>query len=152
MKDFPLHIRIKDASAPVKNNQTEAKLQRAFCSWMGMQYPDVYFSSDASSLGAGWSTIKNIQATKSNHAHLDVTLLQPAKQYHALILEFKKESPYLQDGTLSKEIHIREQLKTMELLRKLNYKCEWVWDLDQAIQIATEYLGQPEEDNSPLFP
>ena len=135
-----------------KNEQREAKLQRSFCEWLGMQYPNVYFTSDASSLGAGWSTIRNIKATKSRHAHLDLHILYPAKEYHFLVLEFKKESPYLQSGLLSTEKHIQEQLKTMELLRQCGAKCEWVWSLDRAINITTDYLGQPKQDNTPLFP
>jgi len=39
----------------------------------------------------------------------------------------------------------------MELLRSVGGKCEFVWDLDRAIKITTEYLGDPVIDNSPLF-
>ena len=138
----------------LKNDLREAKLQRAVCEWIGMQYPNVYFTSDASSLGAGWSTIKNIQATKSRHAHLDLIILNKSFQgeYSFLLLEFKKESPYLQDGTLSKEKHVQEQFKTIKLLRSKGGKCEFVWSLDMAIKIITDYLGQPKQDNTPLFP
>lgn len=137
-----------------KNEQIEAKLQRAVCQWMGMQYPEVYFTSDASSLGAGWNTIRNIKATKSAHAQLDLVILSPSWNgyIYGLILEFKKESPFLKDGTLSKEKHIQDQLKTMDLLRAKHYKCEFVWSMDQAIEIITEYLGKPKTDNTPLFP
>lgn len=137
-----------------RNEQREAKLQRAFCEWLGMQYPNVYFTSDASSLGAGWSTIRNIKATKSRHAQLDVVILCPSWNgyKYALVLEFKKESPFLKDGSLSKEKHIQDQLKTMELLRAKHYKAEFVWSLEQAINITTDYLGQPITTNEPLFP
>lgn len=136
----------------VVKSQQEAKLQRAVCQFIGMQYPNVYFTSDASSLGAGWNTIKNIKATKSAHPQLDLIILCPKQgQYHGLVLEFKKESPFLKDGTLSKEKHIQNQLKTIELLRKNNYKCEWVWGIDQAIKIITEYLGAQVLDTTPLF-
>lgn len=136
-----------------KNDQVEAKMQRAFCQWLGMQFPNVYFTSDASSLGAGWNTIRNIKATKSSHAHLDLVILCPKQgQYHGLVLEFKKESPYLLSGELSREKHIQDQLKTMQLLRAKNYKCEWAWTLEMAIDICTEYLGQPVITNETLFP
>lgn len=138
----------------VKNDQAEAKLQRTFCQWLGMQYPNVYFTSDASSLGAGWNTIKNIKATKSAHAQLDVVILSPSwnEYLYGLVLEFKKETPFLKDGSLSKEKHIQDQLKTMQLLRAKKYKAEFVWSLEQAISISTEYLGKPKQDNTPLFP
>lgn len=137
-----------------KNDQVEAKLQRAVCSWISMQYPSVYFTSDASSLGAGWNTIRNIKATKSGHAQLDLVILSPSWNgyKYGLILEFKKESPFLKDGSLSKEKHIQDQFKTMHLLRAKNYKCEFVWSIDQAIKIITEYLGNPIQTHEPLFP
>ena len=140
------------SSPRLKRSNEEAKLQKAICEFIGYQYPNIYYTSDASSLGASWNTIRNIQATKSKHAHLDIILLCPKQgKFHGLILEVKKESPFLKDGTLSKETHIREQLTTMELLRKVNYRCEFIWSLDQAIGIITEYLGEPVTDNSPLF-
>ena|SRR3990167_294515 len=129
-----------------KNNLAEAKLQRAVCSWLGMQFPNVYFVSDPSSLGAGWSTIRNIQAGKSKHAHLDMIIMEPSATHNFLILEFKKESPYLQSGLLSTEKHVQDQLKTMELLRSKGGKCEFVWSLDRAIKIIEEYLGKPKQE------
>lgn len=127
-----------------KNNKAEAKLQRAVCEWIMMQYPHVYFTSDASSLGAGWSTIKNISATKSKHAQLDLVILHRSVQgeYSFLVLEFKRESPFLKDGTLSQEKHVQEQLKTMQLLRKQKGKCEWAWTIDMSQRIIENYLGE----------
>jgi len=139
------------SSPRAKNDKRESKLQRAFCQWLGMSYPNVYFTSDASSLGAGFSTISNIQATKSRHAHLDAILLHPSKQYHFLVLEFKRESPYLRSGELSTEKHLQDQVKTMNLIRSVGGKCEFVWTLDMAMKITTEYLGESKIDNDPLF-
>lgn len=139
-------------SSPRKrNDKRETKIQRAFCSWLGMSYPNVYFTSDASSLGAGYSTIQNIQATKSRHVQLDLVILCPNKQYHFLVFEFKRESPYLKSGELGTEKHLRDQVKTMNLLRGAGGKCEFTWSLEQAIEIATEYLGQPVTDTKHIM-
>ena len=137
-----------------KNNLAEGKLQREICDWIGTYYPDVYFTSDASSLGAGWSTIKNIQATKSKHAHLDLIILHRSVQgeFHFLVLEIKKDSPFLLSGQLSKEKHIQEQLTTMQLLRRQGGRCEWAWTKDMAVRIITDHLGHPKPDDIPLFP
>lgn len=138
-----------------KNDQREEKLHKAICEYIGYQYKNIYFQSDPSGLsGIGERAKVLLKKTRSGHKHLDLTIFKKSfdGKFSLLILECKKESPYLKDGvTLSNSEHIQKQLSSMNLLRAEGYRCVFVWTLDMAIVEIEQYLGKPVTDNQPLF-
>lgn len=136
----------------MNQEQSEKILHRKVCDYLQEYYPHVYFDSDSSGIRVGQGMANQLKQTRSSHAHLDLTVLEPSREFKALILELKVKTPFLKDGSLSTEAHIQDQFITMCLLESKGYKCMWCWSLDQAITIFQNYLGDPKQDNTPLFP
>lgn len=136
-------------SAP--RQKPEEKLQKEVCAYLSSSYPNVYYQSDPSGLRvtAGLRTL--LMKTRSNHAHLDITILEPCREFKALIIELKSESPFKLNGELKSDKHLLDQKITMDLLESKGYKCNWCWSLDQAKLILENYLGKPYVDDRPLF-
>lgn len=131
------------------NEKSEQKLQIKLCSYIKNFYPNVYFSSDPSGLRVTPGLRSLLKATRSSHAQLDVTILEPSRcgLYHGLIIECKKETPYKQNGELKEDQHLKDQLATMNLLEFKGFRCQWCWDYETGVAILNGYLGKPIADH-----
>ena len=141
-------IRIKDAFALT---ETEEKLQKSICEHMSIFYPHIYYFSDPSGIFASPRLRNLLHKTHSSHAQLDMIILEPSNQFNFLVLECKKETPYLKDGSLSTGEHIQKQKTSMDLLESKGGKCLFVWNLEQVKIILENYLGKSEVKDEPLF-
>ena len=124
-------------------NQPEYKLQAAFVRWMTLQHKNILvFSDTAAHIG---KTV--IQQRRANALQTpgvkwpDVFVAQPSGDYAGLYLEFKASSPFKKDGTLLKNEHNEAQADTTEWLTAAGYKCDFVWEFHQAINIVNDYLS-----------
>lgn len=130
----------------------EQKIHLEFCDWLGYSYPDVYFDSDPSGLRVTPSIRNILMKTRSRHAHLDIIILEPRREWKGLIIELKSETPFKQNGELKSSDHLSDQAYTMSLLESKGYKCNWAWSVEQAQQISINYLGASTVPDEPLFP
>lgn len=148
----------------LKNDNLELRIHKDIADYIKKYYPSVYFISDPLGLHVFQSIKNTLIATNSNHKHLDIPILKRSVclKYCGLILEVKKETPFLKDGlTLKKQPeyikvgsslvydgdHLEKQFQVMQMLRLEGFKCEWCWSLDQAIEILNSYLGKPIVDH-----
>lgn len=122
-------------------NRPEQHLQKQLSAWIRLQYPDVYFLSDHSGMYfSSWPIRIYMKASRSKHAALDLVFLEPRGVWHGLVLELKKETPFKSTGELRVNEHLQAQEKTVNHLRKKNFKTEWGWEFEQCKKIITEYL------------
>lgn len=135
----------------MKTETSEKVLHRKICSLLTEGYPTVYYDSDSSGIRVSSGVARELKQTRSVHAHLDLTILEPRGKFKGLILEVKVVTPYLKDGSLSTNPHIQDQYTTMLLLESKGYKCFFCWSLEQAQDILKNYLGEPLIDDTPLF-
>ena len=125
---------------------TEKNLHINCATLLKIQYPDVYFTFDPSGEfvkgkdGKGWKRISDMKAKRSNHAHLDMIIMEPINKYKGLFIEFKKESPFKKNGELLKNDHYIDQENTMKHLTQKGYACAWCWDIDQFREIINDYM------------
>lgn len=138
-------VKVAESATSVKmggsrNAQPERNLQKNVCLWLKQAYPHVYFMSDASGMRVSMGLRSLLKQTRSNHAALDLVILEPKGKYHGLIIELKKESPFKKNGELKNDQHLRDQETTMKLLFCRDYKIDWAWDFEQAKKIISEYV------------
>jgi len=121
---------------------TEKRLHKAICKYIKLQHPNIYFLSDPSGLKMSIGMATELKATRSKHAQLDVVILQPNSIYNGLILEVKrsKDQVYKKNGDFRKSKHVEEQNKSIAHLRNNNYICNYVFDLQDAIDQVEMYL------------
>lgn len=131
----------------VKNDQPERKLQKQICEHLQTFYPDVYFMSDPSGLKLSWNILKLLKATRSKHSQLDVVIIHNC----IIVLEVKAETPFKLNGGLKTDKHLQEQFEVMKSLRDMGHIAEFVWTLEQAVDIFEVHLGKPVLTNQPLF-
>lgn len=134
------------------SEKSEQILQIKLCSYIKNFYPNVYFSSDPSGLRVTPGLRSLLKATRSRHAQLDITILEPRYGKMGLILELKKESPFKIGGKeLKKDKHLQDQLVTMNHLYNKGFLCMWCWNIDDGINVLNEYLGPPVQEPDEFF-
>jgi len=121
---------------------TEKRLHLAICKYIKLQYPSVYFLSDPSGLKMSIGMATQLKETRSNHAQLDIIILQPSLSYSALILEVKKDSSevFKKDGNFRETKHVISQNESIEHLEKTGYKAVYIFSFQHAKDIIDYYL------------
>lgn len=107
-----------------------------------MQYPSFYFLSDPSGLKMSIGMATSLKRTRSNHAQLDIVILEPNNNYNGLILEVKKarSEVYKKDGSIRKSEHVEKQNNSINHLDSKGYCAKYVFSLDEAIEIIKNYV------------
>lgn len=119
----------------------EETLHFQLCDYLKIQYPKVFFISEASGLRVSKGLAVKLKRTRSNHTHLDLYILEPSGKYHALILELKAKNIYKKDGSLLKDEHIRDQKHTIDQLNKKGYKAVFAIGFKEGKKIIDDYLN-----------
>ena len=139
----------------------EETLHLRVCDYLRKNYPDVLFRTDFSSgmkMTPGQAA-KHKKFQKSR-AWPDLFIACPremiavdtksgygiySQDVGGLFLELKAEGTqlYKKDGTLRKNKHIEEQTEMLNKLIESGYYAKFAVGYDQAIQIITNYLGEP---------
>ena len=123
-------------------NRKEESLQIAVARYLRLQYPNIIFRSDTAAgikLTMG-QAVKN-RAMQSGRGFPDMFIAYPNNGYHGLFLELKKDRKevYLQDGSISRNKHIQEQLSILNKLREVGYMAEFACGFDEAKSIIDNY-------------
>lgn len=124
----------------------EEILHQQCAEYLKIQYPDVYFTFDPSGefVGSknskGWQRVKATKAKKSEHAHLDMIILEPNSNYKGALIELKAKSPFKKNGELLSNKSYEDQMLTMDIMRQKGFFCTFVWTLDQFYNIVNKYM------------
>jgi hypothetical protein len=119
----------------------EEKMHFQICDYLKIQYPKIFFISESSGLRVSPGLASKLKKTRSNHTHLDLYVLEPKGQYHALILELKAKNIYKKDGALFKDDHLADQQRTIDALNKKGYKSMFAVTFVEAKKIIDAYLN-----------
>jgi len=138
----------------------EELLHLKICDYLRKNYPDVLFRTDFSSgmkMSPGQAA-KHKKFQKSR-AWPDLFIAKPERDvfrcsysghkyykfFGGLFLELKAEGTklYKKNGEMVANKHYKEQAEMLKKLRSNGYAADFVVGYDQAIQIITDYLGEP---------
>lgn len=129
----------------------EEILHLKVCDYLRKNYPDVLFRTDFSSgmKMSPWQAAKHKKFQKSR-AWPDLFIACSDRdgweiKECGLFLELKAEGTklYKKNGEMVANKHYREQAEMLKKLRSEGYAAEFAVGYDQAIQIITDYLGEP---------
>ena len=124
----------------------EEILHQQCAEYLKIQYPDVYFTFDPSGeyVGSknskGWQRVKATKAKKSDHAHLDMIILEPNGKFKGALIELKAKSPFKNNGDLLKNEHYEAQMKEMNNMAAKGYFCIFVWEFHQFVTVINKYM------------
>lgn len=122
----------------------EYHLQKQVCQYLQFQYPDVEFLSDTVAsvkLNFGQQQ-RNKAIQKPNFKCPDVVILEPRGKYHGLLIELKKDTPFLKDGvTLKSNEHLEGQQKTITKLINKGYFACFSWSFEMTKKIIDDYMN-----------
>jgi hypothetical protein len=98
---------------------SEYELQKLVCFWLRKNFPNLIFFSDLSGVPLHPYVAKKIRDLKCGVGIPDLWIIKKVGQYSGLVLEIKtqKNTPFIKNGSLSKNKHIQEQ---SEVLKKLD--------------------------------
>ena len=136
----------------------EEEIHLRVCDYLRKNYPDVLFRTDFSSgmkMSPGQAA-KHKKFQKSR-AWPDLFIAESGVvefkedgliahlRKNGMFLELKAEGTrlYKKDGTLRKNKHIEEQSEMLDKLNESGYYARFAVGYDEAIQIITDYLGEP---------
>jgi len=122
---------------------SEYSVHKSVSNYIKMQYPNVIFTSDSSGIRLSIGNALKMLALKSKDKIPDMIILQPEGNYKALIIEIKAEdkTPFLKDGSLSKNKHIKEQNNTLQKLNEIGYKAVFGVGFDHCKEIIDKYFN-----------
>lgn len=112
------------------------------CSFLNLQYPDVYFMSDASGARVTIGLRQEIARKSPNrYKVLDLHILEPRKGYHGLIIEIKRKGERITklNGDFVNE-HIAEQAKALAKLKEKGYCACFGIGYEECERIIKDYL------------
>jgi hypothetical protein len=137
---------------------SEKKLHKQICDYLKLQYPKVIFNTDLSGLKLTIGQATQLKNLRSSTGFPDIMIFHakkcgvvdfeikgenysvPAFNFCGLFLEVKKESPFLKNGNLKENEHLKEQQFVHEKLRKQGYLTLFVWNFDDAKYTIDNYL------------
>ena len=122
------------------NKHLENNLQKACCDWLMVRYPKVLFNADLSGIKLSIGQAKRIKSLRSNSGFPDMAIYKKNCAFNGIFIEFKKESPYLKNGSLSSIEHIQKQNQIMDKLANEGFYCFFCWKLEIFIENITNYM------------
>ena len=126
----------------------ESKIQVQVCEYLKDNYPDVIFQCDlASGMNLG-KHIGGMNARLRSSRGLPDLFIAKTKYmgdtvYSGLFIELKRDgkSPFLKNGKLSSNPHVREQYEILVRLNNQGYQAVFATGAKEAIEIIDEYLS-----------
>jgi hypothetical protein len=119
---------------------SEKQIHKQITDFIKLQYPKVIFNTDSSGLKLTIGQATQMKKLRSSNGFPDITIYEPTKKYSGLFLEVKKETPFKKDGYLKKDKHLQEQREMHIKLSERGYFVKFVWTLDQAKTILSDYF------------
>ena len=131
-----------------KRQSQEESVHVQIAAYIRMQYPDVIFTSESSGIRVPMHLAVMMKKQRSAHKQPDLIILEPKGIYHGLILEIKKDHSevYLKDGSISKSMHIQEQLKTLCLLTDKGYCAQFACGFDECKHLVDWYMNYDKQE------
>jgi len=128
---------------------SEKKLHKSICQYIKYQYPETYFMSDPSGLKMSIGMATDLKRTRSKHAQLDIIICEPKGTYHGLFLEVKKDisEVFKKNGELKQNKHVKDQSETISHLKSKGYFVNYVFSLEEAVNILDSYMALDIEVN-----
>lgn len=124
--------------------KTELQHHKEVTKWLKRNYKDVVFRTDYSAgLKLTIGQAKTHYALQSGKSYPDLWIAKPVGVYHGLYIELKKNGVkiILDDGTFTKDKHIREQAVMLEKLAGQGYAATFAVGHTQAKQIIKDYMA-----------
>ena len=117
----------------------------ALSQYIMLKYPDVIFTAEATGIKTSKVQAGKMKLMRSRGAHADMIILEPRGLYAGCILELKvkEKTPFLLDGSLSYNSHVRDQAKMLDRLKHKGYFSAFAICLDHGIQLINLYMDQP---------
>jgi hypothetical protein len=127
------------------SKRKEESLQIAVSTYLKLNYPDVVFTSESSGIRVSIGTAMKMKKQRCEGKLPDMIVLEPRGQYNGLVMELKTvgQSPFLRNGSLSENAHVREQARMLDRLKHKGYYALFVVGIDQAIRTIEDYLKMP---------
>ena len=118
----------------------EESLHVAVCKYIKLQYPDLIFSSENGGIRLTMGQSVKAKSLRSQAKLPDLWILEPRGGYCGLLIELKKESVWLRDGSLSKNKHVQAQAAVLTRLRKKGYLAVFSCGLNATKIIIDAYM------------
>ena len=118
----------------------EYRLHKSICDYIRFQFPKIMFNSGMEGLNLSKTARGKAKMLRSERGFPDLTIFEVKHGYGSLHLEIKTESPFKKNGELKASEHLLEQQIVIDKLRNRGYRAEFVWSLDQAMEIIKSYL------------
>ena len=122
---------------------TEKEIHKQICRYLDIQYPDVIYTSDPSGMRVSIGLVMEMKAKRCKSYKIpDLIILHPSGRYKGMCIEIKRDLSQIvtKNGTMRKEKHLQEQLKTLERLQILGYAAIFGAGFDHAKQAIDLYF------------
>ena len=128
----------------MSKKQPEFELQKAICSYISIQYPNVMFLSDtvASIKLTRPQQARNKAIQKNGFKTPDLLIFEPRNEYCGLFIELKTESPFKKNGEIkaSQNDHLLLQSKSLFKLHDVGYYTCFSWTFEMTKKIIDNFL------------
>jgi len=122
---------------------TEKQIHKLVCQYLDLQYPNVIYTSDSSGVRVSIGMAKALKSIRCKGYKIpDLIIMHPNKLYHGLIIEIKKDLSQIltKSGTFKKNQHVQDQLKSLEVLKRLGYATIFGCGFDHCKSVIDEYF------------
>lgn len=119
----------------------EESLHQAVCKFIKSQYPDVIFSSESGGIRLTMGQAIKAKSLRSEAKLPDLMIFEARGGYHGLLIEIKKETVFLKDGSLSKDKHVQGQAAILDRLSRKGYHAVFGCGIDNVMMIINSYLA-----------
>jgi len=122
---------------------SEKEIHTAVCKYLDAQYPDVIYLSDASGMRVTIGLQIEMKRKRCKSYKIpDLIILHPNKTYKGLVIEIKTDLSKVvtKSGDIRKNIHVNEQLRTLERLQQLGYAGVFGCGFDHIKKLLDEYF------------
>lgn len=123
---------------------TEKVIHQQVCDYLKLQYPNVIFTSDASGMRVSIGLRVELKRKRCNkYVILDIIILHPAKGYHGLVIEVKRDlsEVFKKGGVMKQTEHLIEQKKSIDRLNELGYLAAFGCGFEHCKRIIDNYLN-----------
>jgi hypothetical protein len=125
-------------------SKDEEQIQIAACRYLTMRYPDVIYQCDlVSGMKLTIGQAVKAKRLRSPGAFPDLFIAEPCGGYAGLYIELKcdDQSPFLNNGELSKDAHVKEQSDMLGRLWEKGYVAVFGVGIEQTIKMIDSYLA-----------
>jgi len=134
----------------------EDKIKIGIADYLNYKYPHVPFnmSWDHVRLPIGTAKkLKRMRWANPDFVWPDLFIAWPNRCFNGLWGEIKKDKSeiFLKSGELSQSKQIQRELKSLQLLHRLEFQTFWMYSVDQAIRIIDEYINYDKKTKRSLL-